>query len=136
MYGYDSEPLARDLRTAAIARLETLTRAAMARGVTACRAIVENTVVRATSENDDTSLAVIAAANEHGANLIVIGSHGRRGIRRPLLGSVAERVVSRGTLPTVVIRSAVSSSTVRQNSSTFGGDDSAVETTSMAANDW
>jgi len=134
MYGYDSEPLARDLRTAAIARLETLTRAAMARGVTACRAIVENTVVRATSENDDTSLAVIAAANEHGANLIVIGSHGRRGIRRLLLGSVAERVVSRGTLPTVVIRSAVSSSTVSQNSSTFGGDDLAVETTSMAAN--
>ncbi len=108
----------------------------MARGITASRAIVENTVVRATSENDDTSLAVIAAANEQGANLIVIGSHGRRGIRRLLLGSVAERVVSRGTLPTVVVRSAVSSSTVRQNSSTFGGDDSAVETTSMAANDW
>ena len=38
------------------------------------------------------------------AELIVVGTHGRRGLRRLFVGSVAESVVCRSTVPVVVIR--------------------------------
>jgi nucleotide-binding universal stress UspA family protein len=47
-----------------------------------------------------------AAAAETGAGLIVIGTHGRRGISRALLGSVAERVIRTATLPVLVVHKA------------------------------
>jgi len=37
------------------------------------------------------------------ADLIVVGTHGRTGIRRALLGSVAEQVVRRARCPVVVV---------------------------------
>jgi nucleotide-binding universal stress UspA family protein len=40
------------------------------------------------------------------ADLIVIGTHGRRGIARALLGSVAETVVRTAEVPVLVIRGA------------------------------
>jgi nucleotide-binding universal stress UspA family protein len=39
-----------------------------------------------------------------GADLIVIGSHGRGGLSRALLGSVAEAVLRRSRVPVLVIR--------------------------------
>jgi len=39
-----------------------------------------------------------------GAGLAVIGTHGRRGLRRMLLGSVAEGVVRQSPIPVVVLR--------------------------------
>ena len=36
---------------------------------------------------------ILEAANEWGSNLIVMGTHGRTGIARMLMGSVAEKVV-------------------------------------------
>jgi nucleotide-binding universal stress UspA family protein len=50
--------------------------------------------------------AILAAARESGADLIVLGSMGRGGIGRLLLGSVAERVVSRPPCAVMVITSA------------------------------
>lgn len=50
--------------------------------------------------------ALVTAARELGAELIVTGSHGRRGLGRILLGSVAERVVRGATLPVLVARGA------------------------------
>jgi nucleotide-binding universal stress UspA family protein len=47
-----------------------------------------------------------AAARETGAGLIVIGTHGRRGIARALLGSVAERVIRTAKLPVLVVHKA------------------------------
>jgi nucleotide-binding universal stress UspA family protein len=45
------------------------------------------------------------AAKEIGADLIVMGTHGRRGVSRALLGSVAETVVRTAPCPVLTIRS-------------------------------
>lgn len=45
-----------------------------------------------------------AAAKEMRADLVVIGSHGRRGLSRALLGSVAERVVRTAPCPVLTVR--------------------------------
>jgi len=45
------------------------------------------------------------AAEEVGADLIVMGTHGRRGLSRALLGSVAEYVVRTAKVPVVTVRS-------------------------------
>ncbi|MBC5766880.1 universal stress protein [Ramlibacter albus] len=47
---------------------------------------------------------IITAANEAGADLIVMGSHGRHGMQKLLLGSVAQRVLTHTTLPVLVVR--------------------------------
>jgi nucleotide-binding universal stress UspA family protein len=44
-----------------------------------------------------------ALAKEVEADLIVIGTHGRRGLARALLGSVAENVIRTSTVPVLVI---------------------------------
>lgn len=47
---------------------------------------------------------IAKAATEWGADLIVIGSHGRRGITRALVGSVAEAVMRHAPCPVLVVR--------------------------------
>jgi nucleotide-binding universal stress UspA family protein len=49
---------------------------------------------------------IIEAARKHNVDLIVVGSHGRRGLRRFFLGSVAEHIVRNAAVPTLVIRTA------------------------------
>lgn len=48
--------------------------------------------------------AILDYADARGIDLIVIGSHGRRGIRRLLLGSVAEEVLREAQCPVLIIR--------------------------------
>jgi len=48
---------------------------------------------------------IVKAAKEWSADLLVIGSHGRGGMQRALLGSVAETVMRRAPCPLVVVRS-------------------------------
>lgn len=48
---------------------------------------------------------LLAEAVRSGADLIVIGSHGRRGLQRLLLGSIAEYVVRHSPIPVLVVRS-------------------------------
>ncbi|CCQ33363.1 UpsA domain-containing protein [Halorhabdus tiamatea SARL4B] len=43
-------------------------------------------------------------AAEHGVDHIVMGSHGRTGLSRILLGSVTERVLRNSTVPVTVVR--------------------------------
>ena len=43
-------------------------------------------------------------ASQHGCDAIVIGTHGRGGLSRLLLGSVAEHVVRHAGVPVVVVR--------------------------------
>lgn len=46
---------------------------------------------------------VLAEAELHGAGMIIMGTHGRTGLRRVLLGSVAESVIRQATVPVVVV---------------------------------
>lgn len=48
---------------------------------------------------------IVAQAQESKTDLVVIGTHGRRGPSHLLLGSVAERVVQRSPVPVLTIRS-------------------------------
>lgn len=48
--------------------------------------------------------AIIAAAEQSGADLIFMASHGRRGISRLLLGSVTQRVLAHSKISVLVYR--------------------------------
>lgn len=47
---------------------------------------------------------ILRIAREGGVDLVVMGTHGRTGISRFLLGSVAEAVLRRSTCPVVTLR--------------------------------
>jgi nucleotide-binding universal stress UspA family protein len=49
--------------------------------------------------------AILQAAERLDADLIAVGSHGRSGIKRALLGSVAEEVARHASRPVVILRS-------------------------------
>ena len=46
---------------------------------------------------------IIACAREHTADLIVIATHGRSGLKRMLIGSVAEKVVREAACPVLTV---------------------------------
>jgi nucleotide-binding universal stress UspA family protein len=56
------------------------------------------------SEVGRPSREILRYADEHGVDQIVLGSHGRDGISRAILGSVAELVVRRAEVPVTVVR--------------------------------
>ena len=47
---------------------------------------------------------LIAAATEHKADLIVMASHGRRGLKRLLLGSETQQVLTHSHTPVLILR--------------------------------
>ena len=53
----------------------------------------------------DPHVAISALAAEMGEGLIVMGSHGRRGLTRLLMGSVAEQVIGSSVIPVLVCHS-------------------------------
>lgn len=52
----------------------------------------------------DPAETILAYADEIGADAIVAGTHGRSGVKRRLLGSVAERVVRHAACPVMTVR--------------------------------
>ena len=60
----------------------------------------------ATARVDDSfpAEAIVATAEKIGADLIVMGSHGRRGVSRVLLGSQASNVLTHTKVPVLVVR--------------------------------
>lgn len=52
----------------------------------------------------DPAREIVRMAESVEADLIIVGTHGRRGIRRLLLGSVAEHVMRRASCPVLVMR--------------------------------
>ncbi len=75
--------------------VDAVQKAAMAKGVKT-KAI--------TAKSDLVSEAVIAAAKKHKCDLIVMASHGRRGIKRLLLGSETQLVLTHSHIPVLVLR--------------------------------
>jgi nucleotide-binding universal stress UspA family protein len=51
----------------------------------------------------DPALTIVDYADEYDVDLVVMPTHGRRGLSRVLLGSVTERVVTAATVPVVVV---------------------------------
>jgi len=56
-------------------------------------------------EYGDPVAVILKTAEEIGADLIVMGTHGRTGMRRLLMGSVAERIVRKASCPVLTVRS-------------------------------
>jgi nucleotide-binding universal stress UspA family protein len=66
--------------------------------------------------------AIRSVAREPGVELIVMGSHGRHGIDRMLLGSVAERSVQAAPVPVLVVRESESEAAQKIRSILFATD--------------
>lgn len=65
-----------------------------------CQTIPCQTVLR----TGEPQLEIISAANELEADLIILGTHGRSGLARVLLGGTAEKVVRHAGCPVLVVR--------------------------------
>jgi nucleotide-binding universal stress UspA family protein len=57
-----------------------------------------------TSEQAHADEQIAQAIADSGADLVVVGSHGRRGVRHLLLGSVAERLVRKVPISILIVR--------------------------------
>ncbi len=93
--GAPSLPVGGHLRAAAEGRLKGYLDIAAEEGVEAETRVVEGAPVE----------AILETVEEAGAGLVVMGTHGRRGLHRLLLGSVAEAVVRRADVPVLTVRS-------------------------------
>lgn len=60
---------------------------------------VEEVVVEAVSPHE----AILKVADERQVDLIVMGTHGRTGLARAVIGSVADRVIRHAKLPVVLV---------------------------------
>jgi nucleotide-binding universal stress UspA family protein len=56
------------------------------------------------AQSDHVADAVLRAARKHRCDLIVLASHGRRGLQRLLLGSETHKVLAGSPLPVLVLR--------------------------------
>ncbi len=93
-----------------IAELERQTRESLAEATLALGRFVEQTLPEAAREVElavvegSPSTAILDLASQRHAGLIVMGTHGRTGINRWMLGSVAERVVRESRIPVLTTR--------------------------------
>ena len=75
--------------------VDAVQQSAQAAGVTA-RAVV--------AQSDLVAESIMATANKHSCDLVVMASHGRKGIQRVLLGSETQHVLTHSTIPVLVLR--------------------------------
>lgn len=68
------------------------------------RAPDENVRIEHKIADGDAATEILRCADDIGAGLIVIGTHGRSGVSRLLLGSVAEHVIRHGNCPVLAIK--------------------------------
>lgn len=59
------------------------------------------------ARGEDVATALVQAAQREHADVIVMSTHGRSGLKHVLLGSVAERVVHRSEIPVLLQRQAL-----------------------------
>jgi len=79
----------------ALAIVHAVQKAAQAAGVTASAV---------TAQSDLVAESIMAAAKKQKCDLIVMASHGRKGIKRLLLGSETQHVLTHSTIPVLVLR--------------------------------
>jgi nucleotide-binding universal stress UspA family protein len=89
------EETARLRRKEAARRLEELQKIAAQAGVP-CETVCE--------ASDHPYESIVAAAATHGCDLIVMASHGRRGVAGVLLGSETQKVLTHSKIPVLVVR--------------------------------
>ncbi|KQR76558.1 universal stress protein UspA [Burkholderia sp. Leaf177] len=70
------------------------------------RGVEGQVLVSEASSAEDVAELVLKAAAAFNADLLVMGTHGRKGFQRLILGSVAERCLRQATLPVLLIPSA------------------------------
>ncbi len=75
----------------------------------AARLRQEGLQIEATLESGDVPEMIIRTAESHGADLIVMATHGRGSIMRWLLGSVATKLVTAAPVPLLLVRAASAS---------------------------
>ncbi|MGB6986961.1 MAG: universal stress protein [Candidatus Aquilonibacter sp.] len=95
--GYDApypEETLDIMRTAGQQLLDERKAAAEKRGITATTTVGEGDAV------DE----ILRVANENDAGLVCIGTHGRQGLARLFIGSVAEGVLRRSEVPVLTVR--------------------------------
>jgi len=61
-------------------------------------------LVTETSEGNNPAEQIVEAARDCSADLIVMGSHGRSGVARVLLGSVAGKVLMLSHVPVMIVK--------------------------------
>ena len=88
------ERLNRDMQLEGQRQLATLTSQAKAAGVRAASLMTEGEPAR----------QIVRVARAKRADLIVVGTHGRTGLDKFLLGSVAQRVVTTAPCPVMTVR--------------------------------
>jgi nucleotide-binding universal stress UspA family protein len=93
-YGYDPQPLLAKIRSEAEQVLDPVAERADALGVGSENVILEGRPVD----------AILSAAASRSADLIVMGTRGRRGIERVLVGSTTEGVLRTSDIPVLVVR--------------------------------
>jgi nucleotide-binding universal stress UspA family protein len=89
------EETARQHRLEATRRLEVIAKAAAQAGVP-CETVSES--------SDHPYEVIVAAAAKRGCDLIVMASHGRRGVTGVLLGSETQKVLTHSNIPVLVFR--------------------------------
>jgi len=97
--GLNIEPVLESMKRTGKRVLDRAAKLAAARGVRAETELWENATGRVAE-------ALVARAKRWRAELIVMGTHGRRGVNRMLLGSDAELVVRNSPAPVLLVRAA------------------------------
>lgn len=73
-------------------------------GVTALAQAAGVKVTGVSEKSNYVADTVIAMAGKHGCDLIVMASHGRRGLARVLIGSETQHVLTHSHIPVLVLR--------------------------------
>jgi len=58
-----------------------------------------------TIERNVTYEGILETAKAEGVDLIVMGSHGRKGVQALILGSVAQKVLTHAKVPVLIVKS-------------------------------
>jgi nucleotide-binding universal stress UspA family protein len=91
------QALAEEIRSSGLKILEHAAMVARDAGVPFEQQMVEKIGAHAWKE-------IVAQASDSGAELIVLGTHGRRGLKRLILGSDAELVLRHAPVPVLMVR--------------------------------